>query len=247
MISKILFSKLNIKRIAISSAFASIATLIYPFCTNIIVINILKILTCIIMLQLLGVKSSKHILLSSFIIFVFSYILGGAVLSNLGTSTLNGYTISNINLLPIFIITIVTTFICCKLVNYIKSKINLNSHIHNATLINNNIILNIKGFIDSGNHLCDNNNPVTIINFKTFKKLTNISLSQYLTNNFNNLKNAHFINANTISGKSKILVFNIDKLQLNNKTYCNISLGVSLHFDNSKEYSAIFNSCFCSN
>jgi hypothetical protein len=145
----------------------------------------------------------------------------------------------------VFLCTFIFTFISYKLIKWTKHKVIANSHIHNLLLIYNNNKVTITGFIDSGNALQDNNRPVSIINLDTFSKLTNISLEQYLTNDFKTLTHPHFINANTIAGSKKILVFTINELRIDSKTYQNILIGVSLNFDNTKEYKAILNSSFC--
>lgn len=248
IVSKFIFSKPNYKHITLSATFGSVATLIMPYCTNLILANILKILTSIIMLQLLQIKTKKQLALSSLLMLVLTYIIGGAVLSTFGTSYNGGYIINNINLLPIFAVTVLFTFIICKLISWLKFKVVSNSNIYYITLVNNSNQITIKSFIDSGNGLYDQDAPVSLINFETFNKLTNISLTEYINKQFDTLNNAHFIEANTIAGKQKILVFTINELHLkrgNIKVYKNITLGVALHFDNSKEYKAILNSCFC--
>lgn len=250
MISKLIFAKNCYKRITFSSLFGSFATLIYPYCSNVILTNILKILTSIIMLQILNIKTIKQLFKSCMLMLVLSYIIGGAILSNFGIQTSNGYVISKLGLIPVFAISIIFTFITCKLIQYIKSKISTNSNIYDITLVNNGKSITIKSFIDSGNGLYDDNQPVSLINFDTFNKLTSLSLNQYLSNEFDSLKNAHFIEANTIAGKRKILIFTIAELHLNKSTpkiYKNVSIGVALHFDNTKEYKAILNSSFCLN
>lgn len=249
IISKIIFSSSCIKAILLSALFGSLATIIYPYCPNAYFTNALKILTAIVMLQILGIKTKKQLTLSCALMLVISYIIGGAILSNFGANTVGGYAIKNVSLIPVFAITIVCTFVSCKLITYIKTKITANSNIYNITLVYNQKHITIKSFIDSGNTLNDNNNPVSLINFETFTKLTSITLQQYLTNDFQ-LNNSHFISANTIAGKRKILVFSIDELHLtkqHTKIYKNISIGVAMHFDNTKEYKAILNSCFCFN
>ncbi len=250
MVSKLVFSHTNIKRTILSALFGSCASLMLPFCSHILLANALKILSGIIMLQILSIKTKKQLALSFALMLVASYIIGGAVLSNFGTDSGGGYAIKQTSLLPVFAITLAFTFITCKLITWIKAKISTNCNIYNISLVNNNIKVNIKSFIDSGNALHDNNQPVSLINFDTFSRLTNITLNQYLTNQFSNLNNAHFIEANTIAGKRKILVFTIDELHLNKATtkiYKNVRLGVALHFDNTKEYKAILNSSFCYN
>ena len=250
MVSKLVYSRTNFKRTALSALFGSCASLMLPFCWNSLLANALKILSGIIMLQILNIKTKKQLALSLCLMLVVSYIIGGAVLSNFGTSGGGGYAISQNSLIPVFAVSIIFTFITCKLIAWIKAKISTNSNIYDTTLVNNNIKVNTKSFIDSGNGLYDNNQPVSLINFDTFSKLTKISLDQYLTNQFDSLNNAHFIEASTIAGKRKILVFTIDELHLirsSVKKYKNIVLGVALHFDNSKEYKAILNSSFCYN
>lgn len=249
VISKLIFTHIKYRRIVFSALFGSFATLIYPFCTNFLLTNCLKIISAIIMLQILKPINKKQLMLSVLLMLGLSYAIGGAILSNFGSQTSSGYIITDTNLIFVFITTILTTFILCKLISWIKTKIITNSNIYEITLTNNNKSVIIKSFIDSGNSLYDNNDPVSLINFDTFTKLTNLNLNQYLTNQFNELKDPHFITANTISGKRKILVFTIDKLSFNQhaREYYKVKLGVALHFDNSKEYKAILNSSFCYN
>lgn len=244
VVSMVIFSKPNYKHIALSSLFGSVTTLILPYLPNAILINILKILTSIIMLQILHIHK-KQLIKAGLLMLTLSYVIGGAILSNFGTQQNGVYCMSNISLTYVFGCTFIFTFVSYKLVKWIKNKLTANSHIHNLLLVYNNNKISIKGFIDSGNALQDNNNPVSIINFDTFSKLTNISLQQYLTNDFTTLTRPHFISASTIAGSKKILVFTINELHLNNKIYKNILMGVSLNFDNTKEYKAILNSSFC--
>ena len=249
VVSKLILCQSNYRHIFLSALFGSFASLLLPYCFNLILVNTLKILTSIIMLQLLHINK-QQLLLASFTMLVLSYIIGGAILSNLATPTANGYAITGINLIYVFIVTFIFTFVACKLIVWLKSQITNNTNIYDITLICNNNRITIKGFIDSGNGLFDHGQPVNIINFDTFQKLTNLTLNQYLTKNFDNLVNPHFIEANTVAGKRKILIFSIEQLHIgksNPKTYHNVSIGVSLNFDNTKEYKAILNSSFCFN
>ncbi|MFQ6724571.1 MAG: sigma-E processing peptidase SpoIIGA, partial [Clostridia bacterium] len=205
MVSKFIFSKTTYKHIFVSALFGSVASLILPYCTNFMLTNIFKILTSIIMLQLLHIPK-KQLPISCALMLCLSYIIGGVILSTFGKISNGGCVISNTNLIYVFIITILFTFILSKLIIYLKHKITTNSNILDTTLILNSNKITIKSFIDSGNALYDNNQPISLINFDTFTKLTNITLNQYLTNNFNTLINPHFINANTIAGNRKILI-----------------------------------------
>ena len=249
ILSKIIYHKPNFKRIILSSLFGSVSCLIFPFCTTSLLVNLLKFLSAIIMLQILNINK-KQLIPSIITMLIISYIFGGAVLANYGTNTSNGYAIKLKNLIPIFAVSFILTILTCKVIDFIKSKIIANSNIYSITLINGNNKINIDSFIDSGNSLLDENQPVSLINFDTFNQLTNITLNQYLLNQFDVLTNPHFITANTIAGKRKILVFTINELHLNSthhKIYKNVKLGVAMHFDKNKNYKAILNSYFCLN
>ena len=246
IVSKCVYSKPNFKLITHSAMFGSFASFITPFCTSTLTVNILKILTSIIMLQILHIHK-RQLVLSVALMLVISYIFGGAVLSNCATVSSNGYMLAQNSVISVIIVSIIFTFTTYKLIAWIKSKIITNSNILDTTLVLNSKQLTIKSFIDSGNELYNNNQPVSLIDFNTFSTLTNISISQYLNGEFSSLINPKFIFANTIAGKKKILIFTIDKLIVKNKIYKNVQLGVSFKFDKSKEYKAILNSYFCLN
>ena len=246
MVNKIIYSKLNFKYLILSSLFGSVASLIYPFCSNPILINALKIITAIIMLQILHIPQ-RQLIKATFTMLCLSYILGGALLSTFGKMVNGGYALTNVNIIYVVIIALIFSFIIHKLVEWLKQKIITNSNILDTTLILNNTKLTIKSFIDSGNTLYDNNTPVSLVNFETFYRLTNISLEDYINNNFSSLINPHFISAKTVAGTKKILVFTINELHITNKIYKNVSIGVAINFDNNKEYKAILNSSFCLN
>lgn len=250
MISKLVQAKTKYFRVFLSSFLGSILTLIYPLCPNGLIVNILKILTSIVMLQLIQIKP-KQLPLSIMLMFALSYVVGGCILSNFGTQTAGGYMLKPSNLIPVFIVTFISTFVCLKLIKWVKSKIICSSHIYSTTLTHKGNSVSIKSFIDTGNSLLDtDNSPVSLINFETFSSLTSVTLEEYLSNDFSKLNSPHFINASTIAGRKKILVFVIDTLTLNHAkpiNYHNVKLGVATNFDNSKEYKAILNSYFCFN
>lgn len=244
IISKLIYYKPNHIKICLSALFGSLSSFIIPYCQHVAILNLFKILTSIIMLQMINLHK-KQLLLGSFSMFVISYIFGGALLSNLGTQINGGYALSNIKLIYVILTALTFTFITIKILHWCKSKVIHNYNLCEITLTLNNNSITIKSFVDSGNNLCDNNQPVSLINFDTFSKLTNLSLNQYLNNDFKTLINPHFISANTIVGSKKILVFTINQLCFKNKIYDNMQIGVTLNFDNTKEYKAILNSYFC--
>ncbi len=201
------------------------------------------------MLQILHIKTFKKLCLSLLLMLGLSYTIGGTIIANFATPTHSGYMINSYNIVLVILLSIISSFIIYQLIKWIKSKVLNNAHIHDVKLSHNGTTLSVKSLIDSGNCLNDNCNPVSLINFDTFTKLTNISISDYLNNKFDTLISPKFITANTISGKRKILVFTIDSLTITNlnKHFNHVRLGVMLNFDNSKEYKVILNNYFCYN
>lgn len=249
IIAKLLFVNTSKKRLILSALFGSVIVLIYPYCINQFLVNSLKILSALLMLQIMHSMNYKQLSISLLLMLGLSYTIGGTIISNIATTTNSGYTIKPHNTISAIILTILSSVIIYNLIKYIKFKILSNSHIHEINLTHQQNSIIIKGLIDSGNSLNDNLTPVSLINFDTFTRLTNISINDYINRRFSSLINPKFITAKSIGGVRQILVFTIDKLTIlnTNKSFSNIRLGVMLNFDNSKEYKAILNNCFCLN
>lgn len=107
-------------------------------------------------------------------------------------------------------------------VSLVKKNFVISNFVYNIKIINNNIELKDVAFLDSGNTLLDEfGEPIFIINLKLFNKLyKNINIEDILIKNYKNLKNPHYVKSGFASGSGKILVFDVDLLEilLNNKT-----------------------------
>ncbi len=105
-----------------------------------------------------------------------------------------------------------------------------------------------RAFLDSGNFLNDpvTDTPVHLVNFKVFSKLFEIDEKKLLDGrHLQNLKCAHYININTLSGRDKILVFQVDKIVAKGQTFENATLGLCLkHFDYAFNADVILNNSF---
>ena len=75
-----------------------------------------------------------------------------------------------------------------------------------------------KGFLDSGNGLCDNQTglPVIIVTSKKLKKFFADKISCFVDKS-SVLKQMHYIKFATLSGEQKMLVFKVDRVEINNK------------------------------
>lgn len=103
---------------------------------------------------------------------------------------------------------------CVKLVN---KKAVINNYVYRVRITEKNVVINDVAFLDSGNTLQDYmcNEPVFIINLNLFKKLYNeISVMDLLVKNYKGLKLPHYVNSTFASGGGKILVFEVDLLEI---------------------------------
>jgi len=137
------------------------------------------------------------------------------------------------NFVMLVLAVVVGMYVVVKiLLKAIHKKKSINNFCFDAEILCNGKNLKCKAFLDSGNLLVDpvTQQPVCLINFKMFSKLfERIALEDILRRNVSQteLKLAHYINFSTLNNTDKILVFQVDKILLNNKTYENQILGLS--------------------
>ena len=137
------------------------------------------------------------------------------------------------NFVMLVLVFVVILFVVLKfLIKRLYKKRAINNFCFDAEIVCNGKILKCKAFLDSGNLLVDpvTNQPVCLINFKMFSRLfEKVELEDILRKNINQneLKLAHYINLSTLNNTDKILVFQVDRLLLNNKTYENQILGLT--------------------
>ena len=236
------FKASNLK-LLLSSVLSSIFSIIFTFST----INTFLTIICKISIPLFALTFSfkrlnlKKLVQSSSLILVLSLVLTGAI--NNG-KFLNGTIITS----PIPLIFTLAIFIILSII----FKLSIDLAIKKKVLTNNLITIELEygekkikklAFIDTGNNLQFNNNPVSIINFKLFNELTNINLSDYLSKNFS-LKNFNYINCSTVTGKKKMLMFSLDKMTIFKNGKIEMiekpKLALSLNFNN-KNYDLILN------
>ena len=90
-----------------------------------------------------------------------------------------------------------------------------------------------RAFLDSGNLLYDplTQSPVCLINLKVFESIfQNISIEDVLkkSEKLKKIKFAHYIAFNTLNRRDKILVFQVDKVKINEKQFEKTTLGLVL-------------------
>ena len=102
----------------------------------------------------------------------------------------------------------------------------------------------VKALFDSGNTLIDpiSQTPVSIISLSVFLQMfPEISADKILMQELETyVTSGHYINCQTVNGKSRLFVFSPDKIQINGTTVKSL-LGVSTQNFCSQKYDAILN------
>jgi len=255
-IFKVKMKKINM---IFSSLLGSIIALILPILKlNIFFSFAIKVLLSLCMVAIL--KKYKRMI--EFFLFYLTFVLitflfGGACLFLLITFDKN-FNVNNYNSysLPLGVIVVIIFFIMIVIKNIFKNiykRKNLNNYVYKIKLHNNNKSDEILGYLDSGNFLIDNltNKPITIVDFNSLKNiLVDINITDILLNRTDKInkyfKNVHLQNVNSINKGSKILILEIEKLEIYSKETTNIinnaCIGLTIKsFINDLGYSALIN------
>lgn len=129
---------------------------------------------------------------------------------------------------------VVFVFVIIKfLMKKFNRKASIDGFCFNVEIETGGIVTHWKGFLDSGNMLFDplTESPVTLINYKVFSSIfKEIDLQDIFmkTEKLKRLRFAHYINFNTLGSDNKILVFQVDKLKVNENIVEKATLGLSL-------------------
>ena len=229
--------------IFLSSIIGTTCSIFSPFLNNTLN-NVLKLILVILMpLFLIKKPTLKKILLTSFTFFILTILFMGLCIFvgyNFNISFIYNQTGQIYYNFPIGLILFIciSIFICIKnLINIIYNKKHTANFLYNVLLSNSNTSYKTNAFLDSGNFLCDNcHNPINLININAFKKLyPEINMANILLKKVDNLplKNPKYLKVGGIGKSKEILVFEIEKMQIQEdkggtKTLNNALLGLSL-------------------
>lgn len=225
LILKIKPKKINV---FLSSTFGTVCAIFMPFVTfNNYIMFVLKICVAIIMLLILKkYRSFKGYIITLLIFLTSTFALGGVCFGIMymfnSNININGLIINDFELpLRLFILLIsVYTYLMFKLVQTMRKKQVKLPYVYSLVIKQNNKSYNLEGFLDSGNHLYHSGQPVVVISQKMFSKIfSNISYDKVLLQRItdNDINGANYIVANAINGSKKLLVFNIQELQIYNE------------------------------
>lgn len=226
-------AKLNAKKryCILSSVLGTIVSIVLPLlniqlskiATNIVLISIKICLGLAMCLIIKKPKSITQFLTTFFLFLTYTFVLGGMCFGliyflNLQT-TFSGLLIFGFEIpVSLFVLLgVIYVKILLFLINYIKHKNSYSSFYFDVKLKNNNNTVLVTGFLDSGNQIKINNFGLPIINYKTLLKLfPNLNVKALVMGNLLEceLKNAEFVNLINSDGKSKMLTFDVEELEI---------------------------------
>ncbi len=192
----------------VGSAFSVVTAV---FINSNLMINLLKLICGITMIKISFSVNFKNFVSSFILLFLYTYAFGGAIMSISSNTYFTNFgiiTSSKFNLEIICLIILVLTYIVEKIATNIKNKLKLNNYIYEITLTQGKTKLSINAFLDTGNLLNLNGKPVIVIDLETYLKLTHCNIVEFY------LKKTNEINTNTVAGKNKLKLFEIDRLQI---------------------------------
>lgn len=163
--------------------------------------------------------------------FLISFSFGEVVISESGSV---GYELG----LPMWVIVSIVGLVgwlLFQLLGAVKNQINTSNFLFTVEMVWNDKTFKTTAFLDTGNTLCDpvTQKPVCVLTLKLFQKIfKEVPLHQILlSKNIKCLPNCHYIEVGSVSGKNKMLVFEIPEIKIfQKKLICsqeNVCLGLT--------------------
>lgn len=187
------------------------SVLVCLFLNNNILINITKLTTSLVMIVLAFKQSKKQFVFNYILLFIYTYAFGGIIISLSSTTYHTSFgmvTTSKFSLELICFILIVLTYIFELVVKHLSLKIKVSDLIYNLTLTQGNKSINVNAYLDTGNFLNLNGQPVLVLDLNAYLKLTNTNLVNFYTSKHDE------ISTQTINGNKNIKTFIVDKIEI---------------------------------
>lgn len=138
-----------------------------------------------------------------------------------------------------FLIVFVYVFLIFGMIRYFFKTKRHKKFEYKITFYEKENVFSTIAYLDSGNFLEDSLTglPIVIIDYNVFVHLSGLGIEDLLINKCR-LKNSHYINYSTISGSEKMLVFDVDRVEIDGQEKkCHLGLNLK-GFE--KGYSALF-------
>lgn len=212
-------SKTCFLKLLLASLIGTIPSIIcHMLIENFWMLNLIKVATAVIMITLAFEHQSKKLFLFNFILmFIYTYTFGGLIISlnsNTYFTQFGVISASKYNLESICAIFLIFTYIFEKVAKQIKLKIQAGNLIFPTKVTLNNRSIKIHSYLDTGNFLNHNGQPVLLLDLQSYLKLTKTNLIEFLS------KKSQSIETTTVNGNNKLKLFKVEKIEItiNKKT-----------------------------
>ena len=235
-------NKINIKKwkILLISLYGTLVALLSPLLSGVWLILAKLICGLSMPLFLLKKPTIKQYIIVTLSFFLSTMLLGGVCLGfcslfNIKYIVSNGsISIYNFPVGLALTLGVVTYFILKSLISHFFKVKQTSKFIYDIKLEYGSVKLKTKAFLDSGNRLIDHktNKPVNLVDYEILSQICpNITLADILLKRYEKLKlkNLHEIEVQSVAKSSKILVFEIDNIIIEDKAFNSALIGFSLN------------------
>ena len=236
--SMIMSCKYNLKNIVVAVMFGVVGAVVFPlYYITTFYLTCVKIMTGFLMVALLKKYANfREYLTTCIVLFTITFLFGGlciGVNSMFGIETSGGQVLINGYSFPVSVFVLFASgyfYLFVQLIKYSKYKNKLTNFYFDVQVVLNSRRYFLRGYLDSGNKLLDNGQPVVVVPFKIFLKVfKDYPIEKVVLGCAPN--NPHYINIISVSEMDKMLVLEIDKILIKNneknKEYTNVKLGLS--------------------
>lgn len=249
--------KLSRMRLMLGASFGVVCAVCTPFIScSFVVLFLIKVAMGLVMTLLIRkYKSILEYIITFVVVVTYTFVLGGvcyALCLAFGGSALG--VLVNAYQIPMGAIVLICAFyvyLLWKLILYLRHRGKNQSLYYDVIITLKNKKYYVRGYVDSGNNVYSGDRPVVVLSrsafCKTFKDFPYDNLILCKTDKIP-YSNAHFIDYYTANGTSKMLVFDIDKIELKNSertlSRTDVSLGVSKTGTFSGSFDCLLNNDF---
>jgi len=180
---------------------------------NTFIINIIKLIASLAMIYIAYKQNKKQFISNIILLFLYTYAFGGAITSLNSSVYYTDFGLvmtSKFNIKWICIIILICTYVFELIARNIRYKIKSSNLIYPITITQDKNTITIDAYMDTGNLLNLNGQPIIILDINTYLKLTNTNLINFY------LKKSEEIYTGTVTGKNNLKIFKIDKIKIKN-------------------------------
>ena len=220
------------------SLYGTLVALLSPLISGIWLVLVKIICGLSMPLFLLKKPNIKQYIIVTLSFFLSTMLLGGVCLGFCSMFSIN-YIVTNgtisIYNFPVGLaltLGIATYFVLKSLITHFFKVKQTSKFIYDIQLEYGNVRLSVKAFLDSGNRLVDHktNKPVNLVDYEILSQICpNITLADILLKRYEKLKlnNLHEMEVKSVAKCSKILVFEIDNIIIEDKVFNGALVGFS--------------------